>query len=1292
MARKGGKSGVNGVLDDAGGYAGDLVEPLAMLVGGASKASVAWTAFKNVWMTKVLGPVGMLTGAAMGATVAMAKLGRAMADAGMKGAANMETLTVSFKALLKGMESATKRMQELASFSAKSPFRLDEIAEGSRILETLTRGALSTEKGLKLVADAAATTGRTFGEMATWVGRLYDGLQSGRPVGEVAQQLQAVGVLSGTARSEMESLIESGKAGNEVWRIAERELSRMSGASEDLSRTLDGLQSTLADNKAMFEAAFSQGYLDGEKAGVEALAGAYEKLTPLAKDLGEEFGAVSNLYARFKAMISQKVAVPVLTAVGSLIAKIGATSVLAVTGASVAKIAQSLMGMGAAAGGAKAGTAAVKTLGSAFMDSVEAVKLFVTGDKAGAASMAATARQGAVSAVNLGRNAGAMGVLTGAAKAAGAAMKFLGRQMAGAFLSALTQPVVLIAAALAGATMAWQSYARKQEEAAAKVKGINDALKEQNALLTEQLANVKSVADLNAYYATVTDRLSKAYGDLLDAQREQAANPLDANLQKNLEGRQKIVEMLERQAKAGRNIKEDQLEKDATQDQTGQKLARAQAAQDIAFREKLATASPEERAKMLAERAQRTGQIVAGADQDEVLRRTGQRTSAFIGADKAAVSGRIKALREQIAAMKADMPAEKIYGDTEGNDAGIANPAYEVTTKAIAQMEEALAAASEQQRKLNAEQARGAQTELQALRDQIALIDAYNQARVEASKDGAPFAAKARRDSLRDSLFAALPGVNLSNLSGKRQELQQRQDFLGQRNQQAREDQAAQQAEAQREALQLVLNVQQDLLDIEQAQVSARADSLQRTMELLALEDRRTELLQKQGRLSATEAAARKASTAGEREAAARREAADLAERAIAAQETLVKGEDDSLERELKLLNLARQRLQVTEGLSEAQRKAAMGQLDAEEKIVRQQYAKRDAAAKLDKEDAQNAMKYRGAEREKAAMETERRRIQQDSGATAAEKEARMAGLDARQKDFATEQGKIVKRALIDSSIGASERREDRLRDRGNESGANRERQRRVKDERERARMEAEERSESIADPEKRKKYVKDQMNAFEDATKADIQASRSRKAQVQAAQEAYEKWIRLQKEFLKTYLRIGAQQSRTAADMDDYYLQNAKAFKGMGIMVDEAAQFAKKQKDEEDAAFAEEKIKVSELIDQYLSDGFDQATATKMAQDQMNADRNQRAVDRKQEKVDFLMSQLSGLTSMDGRTATAVSSMRALGGGGAAYGPGGAAGSDTAQIKQLVQQIKELLAQEPPYYQTVERMAPLSS
>jgi hypothetical protein len=156
--------------------------------------------------------------------------------------------------LLKDAEKTSARMDELYQFSLRTPYTMPQVVQANRILETLTKGALSTGKAFEMVANAAAMagtqgaqTGEDFANVAVWMGRLYTGLTKGVPVGEAMMRLQELGILSSDVRYKLEALQKSGQKGEHVWAVFTEDLKRFDGAMEKLNRTMTGKISNLSD-------------------------------------------------------------------------------------------------------------------------------------------------------------------------------------------------------------------------------------------------------------------------------------------------------------------------------------------------------------------------------------------------------------------------------------------------------------------------------------------------------------------------------------------------------------------------------------------------------------------------------------------------------------------------------------------------------------------------------------------------------------------------------------------------------------------------------------------------------------------------------------------------------------------------------------------------------------------------------------------------------------------------------------------------------------------------------------
>lgn len=191
-------------------------------------------------LAAALGPVGGSVLAVAGSLGVLKK--------SMSSAAEVQSMQASFVTLLGSMDAARGRMAELSSFAASTPFEIPQVVEASKVLQSLTTGALATGAGLRLVGDVAANTGEPFEQVAVHVGRLYQGLMDGRPVGEAMARLQELGALLPQTRTRLEEMQKAGAKGGGVWTVAARDLMRYSGEMERQSATWGGVMSNFADS------------------------------------------------------------------------------------------------------------------------------------------------------------------------------------------------------------------------------------------------------------------------------------------------------------------------------------------------------------------------------------------------------------------------------------------------------------------------------------------------------------------------------------------------------------------------------------------------------------------------------------------------------------------------------------------------------------------------------------------------------------------------------------------------------------------------------------------------------------------------------------------------------------------------------------------------------------------------------------------------------------------------------------------------------------------------------------
>ena len=239
----------------------------------------------------------------------------ALAAGAVKAGANIEKLTIAFQPLLGSAQAATKRMGELQQFANYTPFALPEVAKASRMLEVMTKGALATGDALRMVGDVASGVGLGFDEVAMWVGRLYDGLKSGRPVGEATMRLQEMGAMSGDTRNKLEQMSASGAKFSEVWAVATQAFGRFAGGMELQSNSVEGKISTLGDSAQTALAALGRSFEDATKTVLDFATAVTDKL-----------GALAELFGRLPAPVKYVTlaVVALAAALGPLLVALGA--------------------------------------------------------------------------------------------------------------------------------------------------------------------------------------------------------------------------------------------------------------------------------------------------------------------------------------------------------------------------------------------------------------------------------------------------------------------------------------------------------------------------------------------------------------------------------------------------------------------------------------------------------------------------------------------------------------------------------------------------------------------------------------------------------------------------------------------------------------------------------------------------------------------------------------------------------------------------------------------------------
>jgi hypothetical protein len=467
-------TGAGKLKGDVAGLAGALAEPGAVLAAGGTSSQAAWAGMRAVLIDKVLGPLGLITGAMFGIAAVMRIVIRntqLMAN-GLKAVRDIEMMETQFRPLLGGLEQARQRVAELFQFSASTPFQLKGISEASRLLQLFTNGLLAVGPKLRMVGDSAAVAGRPIEETAFWIGRLYAAMKGGAPIGEAVMRLTEMGLITPSLRSELEQISEAGGSFTMMWGAVEKQLEKNKGGMEDLSKTMVGLESTLADVRSMAAATFARPFLEGEKGGIKASIATYRAMTPVL----EEIASVTNaLIAPFRAAKQwMKLSAAESGVLTSTLKRLFQAFIVLATAVTAVQF--------------KVLAVAVAKMATSFRAAKVATLELAAAEKL---SAWATAQSGVMKVFATG--------VTKAYTVALKALRFVVLLVAGAFKAAwgvlAANPLVaLVAAIVAGGAMLIASY-RKQIKA---LNALRDANREVRKELEKQADAIRTIDDYNS--------------------------------------------------------------------------------------------------------------------------------------------------------------------------------------------------------------------------------------------------------------------------------------------------------------------------------------------------------------------------------------------------------------------------------------------------------------------------------------------------------------------------------------------------------------------------------------------------------------------------------------------------------------------------------------------------------------------------------------------------------------------------------------------------------------------------
>lgn len=177
--------------------------------------------------------------------------------------AELQQSAISWNVLLGSSNAAQAKLKELFDFASRTPFTFKQVDDAARLLERFGGPILDTTKNLTLLGNVASGTGRPLDRLAFWIGRLYDSLQSGQPIGRATLSLQQMGAISGETARQVKELQKQGADMSTIWQVVTGDMSRFSGQLEAQSKTWTGATTTFHDQLQMLAATAGRPIFDG---------------------------------------------------------------------------------------------------------------------------------------------------------------------------------------------------------------------------------------------------------------------------------------------------------------------------------------------------------------------------------------------------------------------------------------------------------------------------------------------------------------------------------------------------------------------------------------------------------------------------------------------------------------------------------------------------------------------------------------------------------------------------------------------------------------------------------------------------------------------------------------------------------------------------------------------------------------------------------------------------------------------------------------------------------------------
>ncbi|MEG1892771.1 MAG: tape measure protein [Bacilli bacterium] len=176
---------------------------------------------------------------------------------GVKYNADMESYTTNFKVMLGSQEKAIKKVEELKTMAAKTPFGMAELADATQVLLSFGMANEEVTPTLKMIGDVSLGNKEKFKSLSLAFAQVQSsGKLMGQDLLQMVNQgfnpLQVISEMTGKSMVELKKDMENGAISadmvSEAFAYATSEEGKFYNGMDEASKTTDGLMSTLKDD------------------------------------------------------------------------------------------------------------------------------------------------------------------------------------------------------------------------------------------------------------------------------------------------------------------------------------------------------------------------------------------------------------------------------------------------------------------------------------------------------------------------------------------------------------------------------------------------------------------------------------------------------------------------------------------------------------------------------------------------------------------------------------------------------------------------------------------------------------------------------------------------------------------------------------------------------------------------------------------------------------------------------------------------------------------------------------